>query len=364
MVYWNRGLKVGSKYFLILCLCWWFAALSLQVLANTPDMNAVGKRVDRNVEEDIDVESVKRIYMVVWRGLTDAERGFMYAMMNQPYPVEFIIRNAGKNKQTLRQIRADVLRQKPDLVYSFGTTVTSTLAGTESDAQVGINIAQIPLIFNIVADPAGAGIVSQYEQPSRNVTGTSHLVPMATQVAAMQEMEGVESIGVIYNPKEKNSTLQVKALKVASEQAGLTLVTYPLPDAVDHLSDEYFSEFVNLLSDRSVDIAYLPSDSFLISHAKSLVKRVHDAGVPVFSATEGPIRKAGAYMGIVSRYYNVGQFAAYKAEQVLFKGKKVSEVPVETLKRFSFIVNMDAAKHLDLYPPITIMQTAEVVQSQ
>ncbi|MHB9117358.1 MAG: hypothetical protein ACYC2R_03670 [Burkholderiales bacterium] len=36
-----------------------------------------------------------------------------------------------------------------------------------------------------------------------------------------------------------------------------------------------------------------------------------------FSATEAPVRHSGALMGLVSSYYNVGQFAAYKAEQIL-----------------------------------------------
>ena len=309
-------------------------------------------------------EDVKRVYMVLWRGVTDAERGFMDALMGQNHPVEFIVRNAAKSRDTLKKIRADILRQQPDLVYSFGTTVTSVLAGTEAKAEPGVNITDIPLVFNIVADPKGAGIVSDYEHPSRNVTGTSHLVPMSTQVAAMQEMEQVNTVAVIYNPKEKNSTLQVQALKKATDNAGLKLVAFALPDSEDSKATIYFDTFAQMLKEEQVDVAYLPSDSFLISHAKSLVKAVHNVDVPLFSATEGPIRSAGAYMGIVSRYYNVGQFAAYKAGQLLFNGKQVSEVPVQTLKRFTVIVNMDSAKSLDIYPPVTIMQTAEVIRAK
>lgn len=304
--------------------------------------------------------AVKRVYMVLWRGLTEAERGFMDALMNQPEPVEFIVRNAGKSRDQVAVIREDILKKQPDLIYSFGTTVTSVLVGSESEPLAG-GIQQIPLVFNIVADPKGAGLVSDYAKPARNVTGTSHLVPMTTQVAAMQELEGIQKVAVIFNPKEKNSTLQVKALEDACKEAGLELVAFPLPDADDARAGEHFAAYARYLKEQKVDITYLPSDSFLISHAKALVSASHGASVPVFSATEGPIRKAGAYMGLVSRYYNVGQFAAYKAQQILFEGKQVADVPVETLKRFSFIVNMSSAKELDRYPPVTIMQTAEVV---
>lgn len=312
--------------------------------------------------DETKAKPVKQVYMVLWRGVTEAERGFMDSMMNQPDPVEFVIRNAGKSRQQVAVIRDDIIKRKPDLVYSFGTTVTSTLVGTEADSHSGEYIRSIPLVFNIVADPKGAGIVSDYQMPGRNVTGTSHLVPVATQVAAMQELGGIKRVAVIFNPKEKNSTLQVQGLQKACEEAGLDLVRFPLPDADEINVSNHFAAFARFLTDKKADITYLPSDSFLISNAKSLVSASHGVGVPVFSATEGPIRKAGAYMGLVSRYYNVGQFAAYKAQQILFAGKAVSEVPVETLKRFSFIVNMNSAKLLDRYPPVTIMQTAEVVK--
>lgn len=317
-------------------------------------------------EEPVDttqLQPVKQVYMVLWRGVTEAERGFLDAMMNQPEPVEFIIRNAANSRQQVNLIRQDILEREPDLVYSFGTTVTSLLVGTEADRDRGEGgyIHSIPLIFNIVADPEGAGIVSDARNPRHQVTGTSHLVPMATQVATMQELEGVRRVAVIYNAKETNSLLQVDALQLACDEAGLELVRFPLPDTDESKVGDHFDSFARFIVTEKVDITYLPSDSFLISNAKSLVNASHGVGVPVYSATEGPIRTAGAYMGLVSRYYNVGEFAAYKARQLLFEGKSVSEVPVESLKRFSFIVNMSAAKALDRYPPVTLMQTAEIV---
>ena len=37
------------------------------------------------------------------------------------------------------------------------------------------------------------------------------------------------------------------------------------------------------------------------------------------------------------------------------------DVPVETLKRFSLMVNMQAARQLQLYPPIDLLNYAEVI---
>jgi putative ABC transport system substrate-binding protein len=84
------------------------------------------------------------------------------------------------------------------------------------------------------------------------------------------------------------------------------------------------------------------------------------ASVPTFASTE-QLMQAGALSGLVSRYYNVGQFTAYKAEQILVQKMAASAVPVETLKRFSYQIRMPAAKRLNLPPPLPMMSYAELI---
>ena len=68
-----------------------------------------------------------------------------------------------------------------------------------------------------------------------------------------------------------------------------------------------------------------------------------------------------ALTGLVSRYYSVGQLAGAKALVILVAGKSPAQVPVETLKRFSLLVNMQVARSLRLYPPIDMLNYAEVI---
>jgi putative ABC transport system substrate-binding protein len=71
--------------------------------------------------------------------------------------------------------------------------------------------------------------------------------------------------------------------------------------------------------------------------------------------------QAGALSGLVSRYYNVGQFTAHKAEQILVGKQQPSAIPIETLKRFSYQVRMSAAEKLHLPPPLPMLGYAEIV---
>jgi putative ABC transport system substrate-binding protein len=66
-------------------------------------------------------------------------------------------------------------------------------------------------------------------------------------------------------------------------------------------------------------------------------------------------------LGLVSNYFNVGEFAAYKAEQILRKSKQPAQLPIESLNRFTFLVNMGAATKLGVYPPLSVVRMAELI---
>jgi len=66
----------------------------------------------------------------------------------------------------------------------------------------------------------------------------------------------------------------------------------------------------------------------------------------------------------VARYHSIGQFTAYKAEQILLQKMPPSRIPVETLTRFSLQVRMDAAEQLKLPPPLPMFNYAELITPQ
>ena len=69
----------------------------------------------------------------------------------------------------------------------------------------------------------------------------------------------------------------------------------------------------------------------------------------------------GALLGLVARYHSIGQFTAYKAEQILVQKRKPESIPIETLTRFSLQVRMDVAEQLKLPPPLPMFNYAELI---
>lgn len=303
-----------------------------------------------------------KIMMILYRGATDAEKGFMDYFKRRNIAVEYIVRDAqadnGKIAEFVREARA----LRPDLIYTFGTTVTGEVAGLEGAIDPARHITDIPIVFDIVADPVGARLVKSLAGSGRNVTGASHLVPLAAQMKALQAMRPTQTLGVVYNPLEKNSTLAVRELDTMAASFGLSVVAVPVVlDSIGKPSPEGIVAAMQTLVAKKPQFIYIPSDSFLIKNADLVVRTARRAMIPVFAATEAPIRNDGALLGLVSTYFNVGELAAHKAVQILTGKTAVSQIPVETLNRFTYLVNMGAAKSLGVYPPLAVVKMAELV---
>jgi putative ABC transport system substrate-binding protein len=303
-----------------------------------------------------------RIMMLLYRGQTEAEKGFMDYFKRRHIPVEFIVRDAQANTAKIPEFVAEAKDLKPDLIYTFGTTVTAAVAGLEGEADATRNITDIPIVFDIVADPVGARLIKSLKSSGRNLTGASHIVPLGAQLQALQAMRSTSSLGVIYNPNEPQSVLAVRELEKIAPAYSLTLHSVPLqvvgknPPTADAIGPA-----MRELVARKPQFIYVPSDSFLIKNASRVVLAAHNAGIPVFAATEAPIRDDGALLGLVSTYANVGELAAHKAEQILSKRARPAQIPIESLNRFTYLINMKSAKSLGVYPPLSVLKFAELI---
>jgi putative ABC transport system substrate-binding protein len=220
---------------------------------------------------------------------------------------------------------------------------------------------KIPLVCNIVADPVGARLVKDLKAPGRNLTGVSHMVPVSVQLKAIRSVLPCTTIGVLYNPEERNSTLMVEQLEALQDLERFKVIKIAAAPPKNKDLPPDLVAAVNNLADQGISLLYLPSDSYIISRAREINDQAKVRRLPVFSATEEPILKSGALLGVVCRYYNAGQFAGFKAEQILFQKKRPQDIPVETLARFSFIINMKTAQEIGFIPPILTLKFAEVV---
>ena len=299
------------------------------------------------------------VMLILFRGQTTAEEAFML-YLKERVPVEFLIRDIDGDRTKIRQFLNEARQRRVDLVYSFGTTVTQEVVGVLGSVDRNRHLVDIPVVFNIVADPVGAGLADGLAATGRNVTGVSHLVPLRDQISAMQRFATIRKLGVIYNVAEVNSLLAVVQLRQLASSLEYELIEAPLGTGHRPSTTEIEHAMERMLAARP-DFVYLPSDSSMIANAQTIVRLATAAKVPVISATESPIYEAGALFGMVTKYVNAGAFAGYKAEQILLKRQLVGSIPIERLQRYSLVINMNAAAQLGIYPPLDLLRIAELV---
>lgn len=303
-----------------------------------------------------------RIYRITYRGRTEVEDGFDDYLASNGVAVEFIERDADRGTARLPGFIEEIRALKPDLVYTWGTPVTLGIAGRYDAEDRSAVISDIPVVFALVASPIAAGLVRDIARPGRLLTGAVHVVPTETQLRAMHAYRPITRLGVLYTGSEQNSVSIVEELRRLRETMDFSLVERqfrrgddgrPSPDGIEDLIAEIGGEGANWL--------YLLPDTFLGTQYARVVPAALANRLPTFGAAELAIRQGGALVGLISRYYSVGQLAASKAVRILRDGEPAGEIPIETLKRFSLIINLPVARKLDLYPPIEMLNYAEVL---
>jgi putative ABC transport system substrate-binding protein len=303
-----------------------------------------------------------RIYAITFRGLTDVEKGFQDYFASRKIPVDITFRDLNRDASRMPGFIDEIRRTKPDLIYTWGTSVTLGVVGPYDAIDPSKHITDIPVVFTLVASPVLAKIGPALKSPGRNVTGVFHVAPTEAQMRAMASYRPFKSIGVLYTPTEQNSVVVVEELRAVGKKLNFTVNAKPLNlDGQKKVTIEGAAQMVRDLKTQKAEWLYLPPDSYLGTQAKAVViPAAMEAGLPTFASTE-QLMETGALTGLVSRYHSIGQFTAYKVEQILLNRIPPERVPVETLTRFSLQVNLDTAEALKLVPPLPMFNYAEIL---
>ena len=292
-----------------------------------------------------------RIAMIVWRGETAAEAGFRDGLKKLGYTVDITVIDAGQDRTVLRdRFEKTVMPHLDhfDYIYSFGTTATKMIKDLVGD--------KVPILFNAIAAPAGAGIVQSLEAPGGNISGASNAVALQTQIQAAMKLFPIKKLGLLFNPREKNAMIQRDRLTAIAKQYGFEVVDLRAPPAQDMLQKN-----LQQLADKSVavDAVYLPADSFLISEADAIGAGLRAAKVKSIGAVKQFV-SAGALMGTVPDYHELGMAVAGILDRS-HKGEKLASIPVYVTQEPSLVINERTRAELGFKVPAEILQKAEVV---
>ena len=267
------------------------------------------------------------------------KKGFEDAIKQAGIDADFDEKNANGEVSTATLIANNYKADKKDLVFGIATPSAQQLAN---------NITDIPVLFSAVTDPASAKILNS------NVTGTSDKVDNVSQQLdlLLKLNPNVKKIGVLYNPSEQNSLVQIAEIQKRAKEKKLEVVLQGITNF-----GELAQATKNLLT--QVDALYLPTDNLVVSGMQLITSEAISAK-KIVVVSENSSVGIGALFTMGIDYYQLGKRTGQMAVEIL-NGKPVSQVPFETSKQLKLYVNKKTAKALGIDINNPLFKGAEIV---
>lgn len=279
----------------------------------------------------------------------DMREGFIARMRELGYTedkVVFVEKNASGDMSNLYTIAQGVVDEKVDLIVTIATPATQAVVNLESD---------IPVFFISVANPIGAGVITDMQKPDKNATGASNAIPISEnfKLAAKLTPE-TKDFGLIYCTSQVNSVTTIENAKAYLDANG-----YTYKEAVVTASSEVYEAALSLV-DQGVDGLFIPNDS-VIQDAMEVISQVaKDAKIPVYGSSAVMV-DSGAFATISISDPEIGAIVADMVHKHL-TGTPVTEIPAVVVDKFTTVINKTTADAIGVTVPQEVLDSAVVVE--
>jgi putative ABC transport system substrate-binding protein len=259
--------------------------------------------------------------------------------------LHFVYRSAEGRPELLPGLASDLIRMKPDvLVTGFGTVAAK--AGKAAGGG-------IPVVFMAVGDPVGAGVVAGLARPGGNVTGLSDLAAglQGNRLQLLREIVPAASLfAAVFTPY---AALAYKELQAAAHVAKVELRAFEVR------SPEEIAPQLEASKAAGAGGLVIFEDPLTLSQRSEIAAVASRLRLPaIYGYRE--FAEAGGLMSYGTDHGAQWRRGAEIVDLIL-KGAKPADIPVEQPTKFELVVNLKTAKASNFTVPPTIMIRADEV---
>ncbi len=246
----------------------------------------------------------------------------------------------------LAQAATALVERRPELIYA--PPAPAAVAARKATAT-------IPIVFGTGTDPVGTGLVASLSKPGGNVTGVlsviDSLAPKLVELMGVM-LPGARRIGLLSDPSDPRSAVDMRALQPIADERGLTLVQGHATSAAN-----FDAAVATLLAQR---VHAVITGTALTFNLRSRLLELANAGrVPVIGhraelADVGALFTYGASLAAQLRR------SAHLVDKVL-RGGRPADIPVEQPTVFELVVNLKTARAFDVTVPNAVLVRADRV---
>jgi putative ABC transport system substrate-binding protein len=293
---------------------------------------------------------------VLWHaGNAEEEREYLTVLVKAFSDLGYI---EGKNVEFLHRFPAEQLDRYPVLARELVESHVDVAIAVSSPGAVALKqiTSTIPVVFVLVPDPIGLGLVASLAHPGSNLTGLSLLtIDLSGKSLALlkEAAPNLSSVVLFLDPQVQRGRL-IPAYAAAAKSLGLSFrsVEISAPDAIE-------PAFAQAQSDR-VDGVVI-TGSMLFNERARVGASALAHGMPAIGNVSEMV-PYGLLMSYGPDFSDYFRKAAGYADKILH-GAKPADLPVEQPTRFKQVINLKTAKALGLtIPPSLLVPTDEVIE--
>lgn len=260
--------------------------------------------------------------------------------------ISYIYEGPTRGKKKLKYAVERLLKAKVDLIISITTPATQVVLDMTENMDV-------PVLFMVVLDPIGTGIVQNLKQPGGNITGVSNSGGNDRRLEWLKILDPrIKCIYIPYCSDDIAPVIGLREVKEAALKLGIKLITYEVHNVKDITAAiENFP--------KEAKAFFLLNDSFIVSYLDKFINAAINHKVPLSVPNIGQV-KAGALTSFGFSPFEVGKQVARLAEQILSKGSRPGDLPVESAE-FYLAINLKMAQAIGLDIPDAVIQQSHVI---
>ncbi|MDY6313696.1 MAG: ABC transporter substrate-binding protein [Clostridia bacterium] len=302
-------------------------------------------------------ESGKKVYKVGVTqyadhpSLDNCRKGFIEGLKENGFTegdnLEIEYKAAQANDSMNTQIAQTFANSGMDLVCGIATPSAQAL-------YVACREKKIPVVFNAISDPIGAGLAVSETEPMEGISGISDLLPVEDQLKLIRAvLPDVKKIGILYTTSEANSVSTIEIYKNLAPKYGFEIVDRGISKQaeVTQAADVLLNE---------VDCISNLTDNTVVAALSAVLEKANAKKIPVFGSEEEQV-KNGCIASAGLDYVALGVQAGNMAAKVL-KGEDISKMPFETIKESKLTVNESVASELGIEIPEEVSGKADIVK--
>ena len=227
-------------------------------------------------------------------------------------------------------------------------------AGTPAALAVKKATTTVPLIMVAVGDPVGTGLVPSLARPGGNLTGLSSIAPdlEGKRLQLLREVvPALSHVAMFVNSLNPFHISSIKQARAAAQTMGIKLQLHDI-----RKSEDLDDAFAAIRKERP-DALLILADRVFLHNRQRIVDFTKEQRLANVNAYKELV-EVGGLMSYGPSYEDMHKRAAIYVDKIL-KGAKPADIPIEQPSKFTFIVNLKAAKELGVTVPSQLLGLAD-----